>query len=410
MHCRTSGPVYGYCYVVFTYSNAGLIGARDYCLPRMPIFGNTMFCRECEISKFGTSSKDIGALHRLIYCSLLASTDYNGAVKILADERVDLLAIAQLGGASSQAASKSGVTYVSYLSETWMPESLWQSWSQKGRSVASSILKIPIEGVLPTTNHLESFNSVLKQKHIPRWQRSGSRLRFDFLIQILINNILPDIFVTRISIKAYQAWLTEQFEKLAGGVDLVDSKTRNSKQGVVCWWESDPTREHKAMLLVRHGQLFSIQQTINQDRYEAYCLSSNHSANSLRYHIHLHRSRFGSCTCLDFLNRGGACKHLCAFRHIIDSWARNGHILPFFYPPTQAIGRHLANVDSHPLVLDTNHAKPQTTIKPSVLTNILALQQVSVSSKNNSDSEGEDCDSKESALSSEDAMVGLNSN
>ena len=209
MHCRTSGPVYGYCYVVFTYGNAGLIGARDYCLPRMLIFGNTMFCRECEILKFSTSSKDIGALHRLIYCSLLASTNYNGAVKILADEQVDLLAIAQLGGTLSQAALKSGVSYISYLSEMWMPESLWQSWYQQGHSVASSILKIPIEGVLPTTNHLESFNSVLKQKHIPRWQCSGSCLCFDFLIQILINNILPDIFATHISIKAYQAWFME---------------------------------------------------------------------------------------------------------------------------------------------------------------------------------------------------------
>ena len=120
-----------------------------------------------------------------------------------------------------------------------MLESLWQSWSQKGCSVASTILKIPIEGVLPTINHLDLFNLVLKQKHIPRWQRSGSCLHFDFLIQILINNILPDIFATHISIKAYQAWLTERFEKLAGGVDLVDSKTRSSKQGVVCWWESE---------------------------------------------------------------------------------------------------------------------------------------------------------------------------
>ena len=218
------------------------------------------------------SWSSVGALHRLIYCSLLASTDYNGAVKILADEQVDLLAIAQLGGTSSKAASKSGVTYVNYLSEMWMPESLWQSWSQKGCSVASTILKIPIEGVLPITNHLELFNLVLKQKHIPRWQCSGSHLHFSFLIQILINSILPDIFVTHISIKAYQAWLMEQFEELAGGVDLVDSKTRSSKQGIVCWWELDPTIEQKAVLLVCNGQLFSIQQTINQDQYEAYCL------------------------------------------------------------------------------------------------------------------------------------------
>ena len=133
------------------------------------------------------------------------------------------LIIPQLGGASLQAASKSGVTYIDYLSKTWMPESLWQSWSQKGHSVASTILKIPVKGVLPTTNHLESFNAVLKQKHIPWWQHSVSCLWFDFLIQILINNILPDIFTTHISIKVYQAWLMEKFEEHAGGVDLMDS-------------------------------------------------------------------------------------------------------------------------------------------------------------------------------------------
>ena len=43
----------------------------------------------------------------------------------------------------------------------------------------------------------------------------------------------------------------------------MDSKTRSSKQGVVCWWESELTREQKAVLLIRHGQLFSIQQTID---------------------------------------------------------------------------------------------------------------------------------------------------
>ena len=78
------------------------------------------------------------------------------------------------------------------------------------------------------------------------------------------------------------------------------------------------------------------------------------------------------------------------------------------------MGRHLANVDLHPLVPDIIPTKPQTTIKPSVLTNILALQQVSrVGSENNSESEGEDGDGEElmSSKSSEDARVCLkNSN
>jgi hypothetical protein len=45
---------------------------------------------------------------------------------------------------------------------------LWQSWSDFGRRVVASILKYPFEGILPTTNHLKSFNGLLKQKHLWR--------------------------------------------------------------------------------------------------------------------------------------------------------------------------------------------------------------------------------------------------
>ena len=59
-----------------------------------------------------------------------------------------------------------GISYLKYLSDTWMPAPLWHSWSQKGCMEASNILNIPVEGIIPTTNHLESFNGVLKTKHI----------------------------------------------------------------------------------------------------------------------------------------------------------------------------------------------------------------------------------------------------
>ena len=49
-----------------------------------------------------------------------------------------------------------------YLDTYWTTESLWQCWSDFGCRVAAGLLKCTFEGVLPTTNHLESFNGVLK--------------------------------------------------------------------------------------------------------------------------------------------------------------------------------------------------------------------------------------------------------
>jgi hypothetical protein len=75
-----------------------------------------------------------------------------------------------------------------------MLEDLWQSWSHYGRIQAASCLGIPIDGVLPTTNHLERFNGVFKNKYLTQWQHSGRRLHFDVLVFHLIQHILPHIF------------------------------------------------------------------------------------------------------------------------------------------------------------------------------------------------------------------------
>ena len=122
---------------------------------------------------------------------------------MLTAEHHEVMLLAQ----HSPSASHAAVIYIDYIMNTWMPEPLWQSWSHKGCTIASAILKIPIEGLLPTTNHLEAFNSLLKCKYIPRWQRSGSHLCFDFLIHILITKILPDIFASWLSHQiTYSGW------------------------------------------------------------------------------------------------------------------------------------------------------------------------------------------------------------
>lgn len=98
---------------------------------------------------------------------LLATTDHKVAQTMISDERLDLESLANQG-ANGMAAAKLAVAYLDYLTMTWMLELLWQSWSHKGHSVASVVLS--------TTNHLESFNGLLKRKYIPCWQHSGSCL------------------------------------------------------------------------------------------------------------------------------------------------------------------------------------------------------------------------------------------
>jgi len=56
---------------------------------------------------------------------------------------------------------------------------------------ASIYLGISVEGVIPTTNHLEAFNGILKRKHIHRWQHSGKRLRIDLLVYLPLETKTP---------------------------------------------------------------------------------------------------------------------------------------------------------------------------------------------------------------------------
>ncbi|KAJ7777944.1 hypothetical protein DFH07DRAFT_691665, partial [Mycena maculata] len=56
--------------------------------------------------------------------------------------------------------------HVKYLDEYWTTDNLWKSWSDYGRTVAAALLGCHFDGVIPTTNHLESFNGVLKRKHL----------------------------------------------------------------------------------------------------------------------------------------------------------------------------------------------------------------------------------------------------
>jgi hypothetical protein len=249
--------------------------------------------------------------------------------------------------ASAAPAAKGGIKHINYLITHWMLVALWKSWSEWGRVAASTVLNIPSEGVIPTTNHLESFNSILKRKHLPAHLRSGHRLRFDSLIHILITQILPGIYRHRQAQKEYRQWLETRFRASAGGENLFEihkavlNKRALKDNKPVCWWEVDVARD-KAALEILNSHRLSISRGNDKNTFDALCTrSSPNCGPDTAYSIKISRTGLGSCTCPDFLARGGACKHLRATRLTIDFWVREGHVAAFHYPTSRVDGEQL---------------------------------------------------------------------
>ena len=72
--------------------------------------------------------------------------------------------------------------HLGYLSSCWpASEDLWKSWSRAGREAVLALGRSP-EHVLTTTNHVESFNNVIKGRELPLWKRHGRRFRVDILL------------------------------------------------------------------------------------------------------------------------------------------------------------------------------------------------------------------------------------
>jgi hypothetical protein len=151
----------------------------------------------------------------------------------------------------SSSAASAALKYLEYLVSTWMSLAMWRSWSHWGRL---AVLGKPLEGVFPTTNHLKSFNSVLKHKHITQWQHSGHRLRFDSFILLLITQILPCIYSQRQFRKDYAGWLRDRFQGLSGDVDLVaqsmSGRPTCRSVAVIGWWNVDTKRDNAAWEIV----------------------------------------------------------------------------------------------------------------------------------------------------------------
>ncbi|KAF7971659.1 hypothetical protein HWV62_20624 [Athelia sp. TMB] len=316
---------------------------------------------------------------------LFTSTDHTLATQLIEHERAHVSAFSRVDP-SAKCASDAAVEYLDYLILTWMPLSLWQSWSEFGRLVASAMLKIPIEGVLPTTNHLESFNRLLKRKYLPLWQHSGSWLRFDFLISVLITNILPQIFANRRANEEYTLWLQDRFSTPSNSASIIASLRGVGRHGSdsgrrLCWWRADVRRDQDAQSLLQRGCLYNITMHADQDGYEAMCASS--SLIGAVYRLELQRRGYASCNCPDFINRGGACKHLRAFHTVVDGWIRHGQINPFIYPTSPSAAARARPITMQQPAGDPLNApghKSDPNVVSSTVDNLLTLQMLALQS------------------------------
>jgi hypothetical protein len=297
---------------------------------------------------------------------LIASVDHDAAYVSISN-RED--AFEQLLNDATTIAVKAGIKHLTYLKENWMQVDMWRSWSERGRIQASATIGIPVEGVVPTTNHLESFNAILKRKHLPAWLHSGHRLRFDSLIHILITRVLPSIFSQRKAQKEYSDWLTARFCQHAGGRDLTSIKdigSRTKSHNTICWWQPDARRDGEAGMILHLPNRFSVARGPDpHNSYRATCASSKANildANHLRYTINIHRCGISSCTCLDFIHGNGlACKHLRVLRSLIVHWIQGHTEQEFCFPSTSLQAQEIAREFSIVVPLaptDTAHVAP----------------------------------------------------
>nr|VWO97430.1 Linoleate diol synthase [Ganoderma boninense] len=260
---------------------------------------------------------DIHNRLRRLEAAMLETRSHDAAQSLVAEERQTLEKL-RVDEPVSEAAVAGAIQHLDYLLNYWLDVDLWKSWSLYGREFAAELLRCEVDGVLPTTNHLESFNGVLKRKHLRRWQRGGRRLRVDVLLHVIVFSILPAIFEARRLDSDEDARIATQIRSLPGGAELLRTRTTSQQQAdqrLYAYLCPDPERDAAAQALLEHNQI-SVPTYHEQSRtFDFDCFSSLatvHDAVPVMYALSLGLNGAATCTCPDLQNRGGACKHLRA--------------------------------------------------------------------------------------------------
>lgn len=334
-----------------------------------------------------TEHEDIRQRLRRLEDLLVESETILGARALVSNERETIVALGEANECDSSIIS--GVLqYLEYLDTYWLRDSLWQSWSRAGRLKAAVRMKRPVNEVVPTTNHLESFNSVLKRKHLRRWQNNGRRLRLDILVQILILHALPSIFEQR-SVEDLEARRWEILIRgIPGGSDIMSRSGDSGKSAPafvpVAYWTDDEERDRGAAGLVANRQVGipTFDPEHHTYTFECYSLISlTQDKNPITYLITFRERGGTTCTCHDFQLRGGACKHIRAAvvmaQVLREVQAVNIHNLRLWLPNsmTEAYSMQAEQGTTPSPAVDT----PNEHSEPSPLSNLHPIMRASIS-------------------------------
>ncbi|KAK7676803.1 hypothetical protein QCA50_020209 [Cerrena zonata] len=273
--------------------------------------------------------------------ALLDSVRYEVALALLGQNEADFTEMLTHGDPHAVRVGEAALSFLAYLRSTWMSVEMWKSWSKCGREEASQRLKIPISGVLPTTNHLEALNGSLKKKYIPQWKHAGRRLRHDVLIHHLVKLILPQIYAHRRMVVGYTLWKAQRFEAAANGLPIMSQRESDERvlasQGIMrdtprVWFSYDQARDDLAREIIARGLLRPI---TARRLYEQWAKCESSRGCGRFYWLTFHPSGHATCTCPDFLvRRIGACKHLRAYRIVIEDWIDKHQIEETYRFPT----------------------------------------------------------------------------
>ncbi|KAH9922232.1 uncharacterized protein B0H18DRAFT_1121050 [Fomitopsis serialis] len=273
--------------------------------------------------------------------SLLQTVEYDDALRLINETEATFKAL--VTDAEAQKAADTVVEFVSYLRATWMPYALWRSWAKRGKEDAAKRMNVQIAAILPTTNHLESFNGSLKRKYIPQWQHSGHRLRLDVLLVCMSLDIMPRVYARQRMLSQFEVWKKDRFEIAAGGVPIQRASRMHNLAGpagqgsvhAYTWYEEDERRDQEAYQIYHRQSLRAIPARRPYELWATCDSSRNALPNQtpIRYWLTIHPSGSATCTCMDWLKRGGACKHLRAFKLLVEAWGRRNELdISYVFP------------------------------------------------------------------------------
>jgi hypothetical protein len=198
------------------------------------------------------------------------------------------------------------IKFFEYMLVQWC-NNLIHSWTEGARIHAAKILNVNRSFIPTTNNHLESFNSHLKDSYLHEFQRNKAQLRVDTLIMCLVKFITPNLIRRR----KLQLQLDSEIKQRNSHLDLNNNKQENihlikSNYQKLVYMEDDENRDLAAK------RIFSMK---GIEKYEytstgLFVWVKSESQSSKVYVVYLDPLSKAGCQCIDFLFQGGACKHI----------------------------------------------------------------------------------------------------